>query len=82
MSHVPRPRYPSIRLGPRRADPNNAFDEQIANKLIKSITDENDAIDLNQLETDLETQDRTSSLFYGDDDLSHDEVVAVASETN
>ena len=55
---------------------------QIANKLIKSITDENDAIDLDQLETDLETQDRTSSLFYGDDDLSHDEVVAVASETN
>ena len=55
---------------------------QIANKLIKSITDENDAIDLDQLETDLETQDRTSSLFYGDDDLSHDEVVATASMTN
>ena len=82
MSHVPRPCYPSILLAPRGADPNNAFDEQIANKLIKSITDENDAIDLDQLETDLETQDRTSSLFYGDDDLSHDEVVAVASETN
>ena len=58
------------------------FGGQIANKLIKSIMDENDAIDLDQLETDLETQDRTSSLFYGDDDLSHDEVVATASMTN
>ena len=49
---------------------------------MKSITEENDAIDLDELETDLETQDRTSSLFYGDDDLSHDEVVATASKTN
>ncbi|KAM5536988.1 hypothetical protein V8D89_009317 [Ganoderma adspersum] len=53
----------------------------IAKKLIKSITEENDTIDLDKLETDLETQDRTSGLFYGGDDLSHDEVVATASET-
>ena len=58
------------------------FGLQIAKKLIKSITDENDTIDLDQLETDLETQDRTSSLFYGGDDLSHADVVATASKTN
>ena len=48
---------------------------------MKSIAEEDDAIDLNTLEMDLEIEDRTSSLFYGGDDLSHDEVVATASET-
>ena len=57
------------------------FGLQIAKKLIKSITEENNTIDLNKLEFELEAQDRTSTLFYGGDDLSHDEVVATASET-
>ena len=57
------------------------FGLQIAKKLIKSITEENNTIDLNKLELELEAQDRTSTLFYGGDDLSHDEVVATASET-
>ena len=33
---------------------------------------------MNALETQLETQDRESGTFYGDDDLSHDEVVKQA----
>ena len=61
------------------ADTDMAGAVQIADEIINRINEENGAIDLNGLESDLEAQDRTSSLFYGSDDLSHDEVVAIAS---
>ena len=54
---------------------------QVAKKIINNITEENAAIDLDKLESDLEAQDHTSSLFYKDDDLTHEEVVAIASQT-
>ncbi|KAM5536991.1 hypothetical protein V8D89_009320 [Ganoderma adspersum] len=66
---------------PGGSDPDPTIAAYIAKKLIKSITEENNTIDLSKLELELEAQDRTSSLFYGGDDLSHDEVVATASET-
>ncbi|KAI1791439.1 hypothetical protein LXA43DRAFT_1140910 [Ganoderma leucocontextum] len=52
---------------------------QLANAIIFRIILENNEIDLNKLETELETQDRQSSSFYGGADLSHDAVVAATS---
>ncbi|KAI1791438.1 hypothetical protein LXA43DRAFT_1094580 [Ganoderma leucocontextum] len=63
------------------SDPDPEFAAYLGKKIIDAIAEENDAIDLNKLESDLETQDRTSGLFYGEDDLGHNEVVAIASKT-
>ena len=54
---------------------------QISQRIIEDITEENKQIDLSALERDLETQDRTSDLFYGDDDLAYLDVIAAASKT-
>ena len=54
---------------------------QVAKTIIDGISEENAAIDLDTLESDLEAQDRTSDLFYGGDDLSHREVVSSASRS-
>ena len=51
---------------------------QTAKRIILHIQTENKTLDLGSLEDDLETQDRSSSLFYGGDDLSHDQVVTQA----
>ncbi|PIL25617.1 hypothetical protein GSI_11366 [Ganoderma sinense ZZ0214-1] len=65
---------------PGGAEPNPELATRIAKKLISGIAEQNAAIDLNALETDLEIQDHTSALFYGDDDLGHEAVVAAASK--
>ena len=49
-------------------------------KIVSRIAEENTAIDLSRLESDLEAQDRTSDLFYGGNDLTHGEVVSSASK--
>ena len=51
---------------------------QTAKRIILHIQTENKTLDLGSLEDGLETQDRSSSLFYGGDDLSHDQVVTQA----
>lgn len=45
---------------------------------MNNISREQNAIDLDKLESDLEAQDRRSGNFYGEEDLSHDEVVSAA----
>ncbi|KAI1781862.1 hypothetical protein LXA43DRAFT_593590 [Ganoderma leucocontextum] len=67
---------------PGGSNPDPVIAAYVAKELIDAITKENAAIDLNQLESDLETQDRTSDLFYGGDDLSHDNVVFTASKAD
>ena len=51
---------------------------QISKKIIKNISADNAEIDLNALELELETQDRSAGGFYGADDLSTAAVVAAA----
>ncbi|PIL25613.1 hypothetical protein GSI_11362 [Ganoderma sinense ZZ0214-1] len=63
---------------PGGSDPDPTIAAYIGKKLIKKIAEEQAAIDLNELEGELEREDRSSSLFYGGDDLSRAEVVATA----
>ena len=55
---------------------------QEAKRIIKRIQTANAAIDLSGLEDDLEKEDRSSSLFYGGDDLSKEQVIAAAQAKN
>ena len=52
---------------------------QFAEKIIAAISLENSKINASKLESELETQDRQASNFYGGADLSHDAVVAATS---
>ncbi|PIL25614.1 hypothetical protein GSI_11363 [Ganoderma sinense ZZ0214-1] len=52
----------------------------LAKKMVSDISDKNSKIDLNQLESDLEAQDRQARNFYGGADLSHDAVIAGTSK--
>ncbi|KAH8797304.1 hypothetical protein DL96DRAFT_1788065 [Flagelloscypha sp. PMI_526] len=58
------------------ADPDVAA--YISKKIIKNISADNAEIDLNALELELETQDKSAGGFYGGDDLSTAAVVAAA----
>ncbi len=51
---------------------------QTMKKIIQHIQAENKLIDLGAIEDGLESQDRSSNLFYGGDDLSRDQVIAAA----
>ena len=64
------------------ADPNGAAGclLQVAKKIVQGIAAENKDSDLDALERELEVEDRKSALFYGEDDLGHDAVVAAASK--
>ena len=53
---------------------------QFAEKMVSDISAKNSRIDLNELESELEVQDRSASNFYGGADLSHDAVVAETSK--
>ena len=44
----------------------------------KDINEDNDMIDWSALESELEMQDHSAGNFYGDDDLSSDQVVSQA----
>ena len=53
---------------------------QLAEDIVSAISVENSRIDRSALESELETQDRQASNFYGGADLSHDAVVAATSK--
>ncbi|KAI1791442.1 hypothetical protein LXA43DRAFT_429416 [Ganoderma leucocontextum] len=63
---------------PGSSDPDPSFAARTAKSIVAHIQAADDDIHLDKLETGLETQDRTSGLFYGGDDLTHDQVVAAA----
>ncbi|PIL25616.1 hypothetical protein GSI_11365 [Ganoderma sinense ZZ0214-1] len=65
---------------PGGSDPDPDFAARTAKRIILHIQTENAAIDLGPLEDELEVQDRSSSLFYGGDDLSRDQVIAEAEQ--
>ncbi|KAL0945740.1 hypothetical protein HGRIS_014885 [Hohenbuehelia grisea] len=58
-------------------DKDDVLADRLAQKIVKNISVENAKIDWSVLETQLETQDRSSagSSYYADADLFHDEVV-------
>ncbi|KAJ7813988.1 hypothetical protein B0H14DRAFT_2458285 [Mycena olivaceomarginata] len=69
--------YLELASGPE-ADP--ALAKVLSNKIVKNISADNSKIDFDKLEIEMETQDRTSGGFYGDDDLPTVTVIQKATE--
>ncbi|KAI0798262.1 hypothetical protein C8Q75DRAFT_845686 [Abortiporus biennis] len=55
--------------------------DRIGKKVVKNIKRDNSTIKLNELENELENQDKSAGNFYGKDDLGLDQVVAKAKDS-
>jgi hypothetical protein len=70
--------YVDASVGTPTMPANPAVAAYLGQAILSSISALDADIDWTKLEADLDTQDRSSGLFYGDDDLPGDQVVAIA----
>jgi hypothetical protein len=70
--------YVDAMVGTPTMPANPAVATYLGQAIMSSISSLDAAIDWTALETQLDTQDRSSGLFYGDDDLPADQVISIA----
>jgi len=70
--------YLDALVGTATKKANPAVAAYLADGIMQSISDSDATIDWSELEGELETQDKTSGLYYGDDDMSTADVIKIA----